>query len=317
MPLSEPVSRDLMHLRDVSCRGYRRTDGLWDIEACLQDSKTYGFPNHDRGRIEAGDFLHNLWLRITIDSAMMIRAVESSLDDTPFRGCLEAGQPYQALVGLVIGPGFERAARAALRQAAERPEVPSPLTNVAVVSGGETRAANVPPPQGAAKAQRVATPVVTEPNAASEWASVGQDMAGQAGTAQAPAGGSAAGQTAAELAPAMGAPVRLWPEEGRRAGGATTERGFACTHLTELLRPLATTAFQTLYAVREQQRKEAAQREGALRQEQPPALLDTCHALRADGEVVRRQWPQFARETAAGRAAGASGLGSSDREGTP
>ena len=56
MPLSAPVPRQLLHRRIVQCTGYRREDGLWDIEGQLVDTKAYSFPNEDRGGvIQAGD----------------------------------------------------------------------------------------------------------------------------------------------------------------------------------------------------------------------------------------------------------------------
>lgn len=59
-----------------------------------------------------------------------------------------------------------------------------------------------------------------------------------------------------------------------------------CTHLLELLRPLATTAYQTLYPVREARRKETASHKR-------PSVIDSCYALRSDGAVVAREWPDF------------------------
>src|SRR4051794_6318848 len=53
MPLSQPQDRDLLHSRDIELRGYRRADGLYDIEAKLTDTKSYGSANHDRGYIGA------------------------------------------------------------------------------------------------------------------------------------------------------------------------------------------------------------------------------------------------------------------------
>lgn len=41
MPLSPPEPREHIHSRDIILRGYRREDGLWDIEAHLTDTKTY------------------------------------------------------------------------------------------------------------------------------------------------------------------------------------------------------------------------------------------------------------------------------------
>ncbi len=38
MPLSPPAaSREHIHTRVVECRGYRRDDGLWDIEGHITD----------------------------------------------------------------------------------------------------------------------------------------------------------------------------------------------------------------------------------------------------------------------------------------
>ena len=51
-----------------------------------------------------------------------------------------------------------------------------------------------------------------------------------------------------------------------------------CTHLTELLGPLATTALQTLMGIRPG---------GSDADAHIAQMIDTCHAWRADGEVVR------------------------------
>ena len=53
MPLSTPVERELLHLRDIELRGWQRSDGLYDIEAHLLDTKTYAFSNESRGEIPA------------------------------------------------------------------------------------------------------------------------------------------------------------------------------------------------------------------------------------------------------------------------
>jgi hypothetical protein len=68
-----------------------------------------------------------------------------------------------------------------------------------------------------------------------------------------------------------------------------------CTHLVELMGPLATTAFQTIYAA-----KHRAERERGKKSENPagkpqkrPALLGTCHAFAPDSPVTKRHWPDF------------------------
>ena len=59
-----------------------------------------------------------------------------------------------------------------------------------------------------------------------------------------------------------------------------------CTHMTELLGPVATTAFQTVFGLRynQQDAKPPAERE-------TPSILNTCHAMASDSPVVKRRWP--------------------------
>jgi len=78
-----------------------------------------------------------------------------------------------------------------------------------------------------------------------------------------------------------------WNKEVRdRLGGSKS-----CTHLMELLGPLATTAFQTTSALR---RKLPAPVDAAGR----PLKIDSCYAYGAERELVRMHWPQFHRPAA-------------------
>ena len=62
-----------------------------------------------------------------------------------------------------------------------------------------------------------------------------------------------------------------------------------CTHLVELLGPIATTAFQTLVA----KRFERATSDMTQDQDRKPPLMDSCHAWASDGPVIARQYPKF------------------------
>jgi hypothetical protein len=110
MPLSPATPRKLLHQRDIQVRGYERADGLVDIEAHMTDTKTYSWGNQDRGGIQAGEPLHDMWVRITIDHDMMIHACEASMDATPYNVCPGAAPGMGQLAGLKIGKGFLRAA---------------------------------------------------------------------------------------------------------------------------------------------------------------------------------------------------------------
>ena len=77
MALSSPAKRELIHTRTVECNGYRRKDGLWDIEGRLVDIKTYTFHNNERGEVPPGEPVHEMWIRLTVDDDLKIHDVEA------------------------------------------------------------------------------------------------------------------------------------------------------------------------------------------------------------------------------------------------
>jgi hypothetical protein len=113
MPLSQPAAREHLHSRAIEINGYRRTDGHYDIEAHLTDTKSFGQTSYDRGYIDAGDPIHDMWLRLTVDEKMHIHAVEAVSDKTPYVMCPTAAPNFIRLVGMQIKSGF-------LREAAHR-----------------------------------------------------------------------------------------------------------------------------------------------------------------------------------------------------
>jgi len=106
MPLSPPEPREHIHSRDVELKGFRRTDGLWDVEARMRDVKTYSFPNRERGEIRAGEPIHDMWLRVTLDDDYTIRNIEAVTDSAPFHVCGEITPAFRKLIGLTLGPGW-------------------------------------------------------------------------------------------------------------------------------------------------------------------------------------------------------------------
>jgi hypothetical protein len=179
MPLTPPAARKSMHRRRVECQGYLRDDGWWDIEGHLVDTKPFDIPNPDRGgTIRAGEHLHEMWIRLTVDTELLVHEVEAKTDFGPYSLCGDITDNFKALVGLRIASG--------------------------------------------------------------------------------------------------------WTQKTRELLGGVK----GCTHLVELLGPVATTAFQTVYASR-------AKRDGASRRKTgKPPLLDTCHAYRSDGPIVQQKWPE-------------------------
>jgi hypothetical protein len=192
MPLSPPVGRQHLHTRRVTCQGFFRDDGLWDIEGRITDEKTYEHANEWRGPLGPGDFVHDMSIRLTLDDKFTIVDVEAVTDKSPYPICGGIAPDFKKLIGLRIRGGFHREVRA-------------------------------------------------------------------------------------------------------RLGGV-----HGCTHIVELLGPVATTAFQTVSSAkaRELDRGRRA-RNGELVEPDAatpprrPYVIDTCHAWAADGPVVKRWAPHF------------------------
>ena len=110
MPLPPPQSREAIHTRSIEINGYRRLDGLYDIEAHLTDTKSFGQTNYDRGFIPAGEPIHDMWLRLTLDDSKLIVAVAAVSDQTPYLVCPHAAANFSRLIGLQIKAGFLREA---------------------------------------------------------------------------------------------------------------------------------------------------------------------------------------------------------------
>ncbi|MCY1293377.1 DUF2889 domain-containing protein [Pseudomonas jinjuensis] len=99
--------------------------------------------------------------------------------------------------------------------------------------------------------------------------------------------------------------------EGLRIGPGFTRRvkermgGIqGCTHLTELLGPMATTLYQSSMPLQVEAMRQRAVAEPGY--EPPrPFVIGACHAYRADGEPARRlqeQWSNWRRQAMAGTA---------------
>lgn len=177
MPLPAPTEREHIHTRTIVCKGFRRADGLWDIEATLEDVRTYGVDNEYRGRIEAGDPVHGMGLRVTIDLDFLIHDVAAVSDFVPAAPCRSITDDMKKLIGLHIRSGWMSQVR-------------------------------------------------------------------------------------------------------KRVGGV-----LGCTHLTELLGPIGTTAYQTMY-------REVEEHNRSKPEPVKPRVIDSCVTWAANGDKVKKYWPE-------------------------
>jgi len=112
--LSPPAKREAVHQRKISCNGFVREDGLYDIEAELTDHKTYAFPSDFRGTVTPDLPVHHMVLRITINGERVIHSAEAITITGPYAVCPTANVVFDRLVGLQIGPGWRRRVQTAI-----------------------------------------------------------------------------------------------------------------------------------------------------------------------------------------------------------
>jgi hypothetical protein len=109
MPGLDPsVAREPLHQRTIEIRGYKREDGLYDVEAHLVDTKPYDF-KLAAGVRAAGEPIHSMWLRITVDRTLTIVDARAAMDAMPYVDhCDEIVPAYRKLIGLAIRPGYHQ-----------------------------------------------------------------------------------------------------------------------------------------------------------------------------------------------------------------
>lgn len=112
MPLPPPTAeRTLMHVRRVQLDGYKRVDGLWDIEARLTDLKDHDYPLSAK-TIARGEAVHDMWVRVTIDHKMNVLDAQACTDAMPYAGSCDGIHPtYSQLIGLNLFHGFRKAVK--------------------------------------------------------------------------------------------------------------------------------------------------------------------------------------------------------------
>ena len=108
MPLPPSQPRKECHTRTITCTGYHREDGLWDIDAHITDTKTYAFDNAFRGTINPGEPLHGMWIRITVSDDLIVKDCVAVTDYSPYKCCPDITHLFKELIGEKIAAGWTR-----------------------------------------------------------------------------------------------------------------------------------------------------------------------------------------------------------------
>ncbi len=106
-PTPAPVTRELLQTREIVCRGYKRSDGLLEIEGELRDVtvESTDLPFH---QVPAGGAIHDMRLVMTVDKDLVIQQVAAAMDAAANPYCFGAVASYPDLSGIRIGPGFRK-----------------------------------------------------------------------------------------------------------------------------------------------------------------------------------------------------------------
>jgi hypothetical protein len=112
---SPAVTRNELHFRRIDMRGYKRCDGLYEIEGRVADRKPYDFSPGGVGEmVPANQAIHDMGVRLVFDAQMIVHAVETFTEAAPYPDCYGGGQALQSLKGLRIGGGWSREVRSRL-----------------------------------------------------------------------------------------------------------------------------------------------------------------------------------------------------------
>ena len=154
MSLTTPAARKHLHTRTISCEGFEREDGLFEIEAQIVDQKTYAVDEPIRGHRPAGAHVHDMQVRLTLERDMTVRAIEVATNHAPYDICPSVAPGYQALVGAKIGGGWRKAVTEAVgrtKGCTHISELLMPMATVAFQTMGNWKPAPASSPEAAHK----------------------------------------------------------------------------------------------------------------------------------------------------------------------
>ena len=113
MPLSKAEKRKHLHTREIKCFGFKRLDGLWDIEGSIIDTKTYSFDNISRNWVASGEPIHHMMIRLTLDDDLVIQDAEASTLESPYSICPTITPAFKNIVALCSQGMLDHASLAA------------------------------------------------------------------------------------------------------------------------------------------------------------------------------------------------------------
>jgi hypothetical protein len=101
------ITREELHFRRIDMRGWRRSDGLFEVEGRVTDRKPHAFkvPNGTKV-VPPNAALHDMGVKLVFDDDMWVHDVFAFTDAAPYADCIAAGSSLQTLKGMRIAAGW-------------------------------------------------------------------------------------------------------------------------------------------------------------------------------------------------------------------
>lgn len=112
---TDATREEELHFRRIDMRGWRRSDGLFELEGQVTDRKPHDFEPWRGGKLVlAGDPIHDMGVRLVFDQELCIHGVETFTTAAPYGECPEGGRALQVLIGLRMTSGWSKEVRTRL-----------------------------------------------------------------------------------------------------------------------------------------------------------------------------------------------------------
>jgi len=108
----DDVTREELHFRRIDMRGWRRSDGLFEVEGQVVDRKPHAFKSPSGPKVTpANEPIHDMGVKLIFDENMLVHDVVAFTTSAPYADCFAAGNTLQKIKGLHISGGWSREVR--------------------------------------------------------------------------------------------------------------------------------------------------------------------------------------------------------------
>jgi hypothetical protein len=136
--------REELHFRRIDMRGYRRSDGLFEVEGRVTDRRAHEFQPGGFGEmVPAHQAVHDMGVRLVFDEHLVVRDVRTFMDATPYLECIGGGDALRSLIGLRMSGGWSREVRSRIGGAHSCAHLMELLTPMATVAFQALSAAGI------------------------------------------------------------------------------------------------------------------------------------------------------------------------------